>query len=56
MCRGAVKRFDKLLTDGPAYGYFSEPSKTVLVIQSSDVERASDLFCDLGVHDFLEDL
>ena len=30
-------------------GYFPEPSKTVLVVGSSDLERASDLFCDLGV-------
>ena len=41
--------FDKLLIDGPAYGYFPEPSKTVLVVGSSDLERASDLFRDLGI-------
>ena len=46
----SVRRwFDKLLTDGPAYGYFPEPSKTVLVVRSSDLERANDLFHDLGV-------
>ena len=46
----SVRRwFDRLLIDGPAYGYFPEPSKTVLVVGSSDLERASDLFCDLGV-------
>ena len=46
----SVRRwFDRLLTDGPAYGYFPEPSKTVLVVRSSDLERANDLFHDLGV-------
>ena len=35
---------------GPVtYGYFPEPSKTVLVVGSLDLERASDLFHDLGV-------
>ena len=41
--------FDKLLIGGPAYRYFPEPSKTVLVVGSSDLERASDLFRDLGI-------
>ena len=41
--------FDRLLTDSPAYGYFPEPSKTVLVVRSSDLERTNDLFHDLGV-------
>ena len=46
----SVRRwFNRLLIDGPAYGYFPEPSKTVLVVGSSDLERASDLFHDLGV-------
>ena len=46
----SVRRwFDRLLIDGPTYGYFPEPSKTVLVVASSDLERVSDLFCDLGV-------
>ena len=46
----SVKRwFDRLLIDGPTYGYFPEPSKTVLVVRSSDLERANDLFHDLGV-------
>ena len=46
----SVRRwFDRLSADGPAYGYFPEPSKTVLVVRSSDLERANDLFHDLGV-------
>ena len=48
----ARKWFNRLLTDidGPAsYGYFPEPSKTVLVAWSLDLDRANDLFCDLGI-------
>ena len=46
----SVRRwFDKLLIGGPAYGYFPEPSKTVLVVGSSDLERASGLFHDIGI-------
>ena len=40
---------ETLLIDGPTYGYFPEPSKTVLVTRSLDLERANDLFCDLDV-------
>ena len=41
--------FDRLLSGGPAYGYFPEPSKTVLVVRSSYLQKANDLFHDLGV-------
>ena len=34
---------------GPAYGYFPEPSKTVLVVGPSDIQQASKLFADLLV-------
>lgn len=43
------KWFDRLLTDSPAYGYFPEPSNTVLVVQSSDLVRANGLLHCLGV-------
>ena len=43
------KWFNRLLTDRPAYGYFPEPSKAVLVVRSLDLERLNDLFCDHGV-------
>ena len=33
---------------GPAYGYFPETSKTVLVFGPSDIQQASELFADLG--------
>jgi len=46
----SVRRwFDKLLSDGPAYGYFPEPCKTVLVVQPSDMQETTDMFHDLGV-------
>ena len=41
--------FDQLLSEGPAYGYFPEPSKTVVVVQASILQKARDLFHDLGV-------
>ena len=41
--------FEKLLSDGPAFGYFPVPSKTVFVVQPSDLQKANELFCDLGV-------
>jgi len=46
----SVRRwFDRLLFEGPAYGYFPEPCKTVLVVQPSDMQKATDMFHDLGV-------
>ena len=33
----------------PLHEYFSEPFKTVLVVWSSDLKKANDLFHDLGV-------
>jgi len=41
--------FDRLLSDGPAYGYFPEPCKTVLIVEPSDMPEATDMFHDLGV-------
>ena len=41
--------FDRLLSDCPAYGYFSKPSKTVLVAQPSNLQKVDALFHDLGV-------
>ena len=42
--------FNRLLSDDPAYGYFPEPSKTVLVVRSSDLQKANDLFHDFGIN------
>jgi len=41
--------FDRLLSDGPAYGYFPEPCKAFLVVQPSDMQEETDMFHDLGV-------
>ena len=41
--------FDRLLSEGPAYGYFPKSSRTVLIVQASILQRARDLFHDLGV-------
>ena len=38
-----------LLSEGPVNGYFPKPSKTVLVVQASILQRERDLFHDLGV-------
>ena len=40
--------FEILRSTSPAYGYFLKPSNTVLVVQSSDILMANDLFCNLG--------
>jgi len=44
-----MRWFDRLLSDGPAYRYFPEPCKTVLVVQPSDMQETTDMFHDLGV-------
>ena len=41
--------FENLLSIGFTYGYFPEPSKTVLIVQSYDLLTMNDLFCDLGI-------
>jgi len=41
--------FDKHLSRGLAFGYFSELSKTVLDVGFSDQHRATDIFTDLSV-------
>lgn len=43
--------FDRLLSDGPAYGYFPdrESSKPVLVVQPSLLQVARDLFHDVAL-------
>ena len=41
--------FENLQSISPAYDYFPEPSKTILVVQSSDLLMANDLFHDLGI-------
>ncbi len=42
--------FGDLMAMGPAFGYFPEPTKSVLVVDEADVPAAKDLFGDIGVH------
>ena len=41
--------FLKLLELGPAFGYFPEPSKSVIIVNESDVPAAQKLFEDIGI-------
>ena len=41
--------YEELSRRSANYGYHPEPSKTVLVVGSSDVQQASALFSDLGI-------
>lgn len=43
------KWFSRLCDYGPAYGYFPEPTKCVLVVDECCKDRAVDMFCPLGV-------
>ena len=52
MCREAVTNLfvaDKLIQLGPAYGYFVEPTKSVLVVVPQYEDAAKDYFKDLGI-------
>ena len=41
--------FGNLLAKGPTFGYFPEPSKSVLVVAECDIHKANRLFDDLGI-------
>ena len=41
--------FDCLCSRRPSFGYFPEPSKTVLIVGPTDHQSAIDLFSNLGV-------
>ena len=50
--------FDLLLHHGPQYGYYPNPSKCCVVVDSSSRDRATHMFSPLGVqvvssHQFL---
>ena len=41
--------FDKLMKIGPAFGYFPEPTKSLLVVKEPLISQANALFSDLGI-------
>ena len=43
------KWLDRLVTDGPAYGYFTNPSKSVLLVKPDRLEAAQAMFSGTGV-------
>ena len=52
-CAGRLQRirewFLKLLEVGPSYGYFAEPSKSLLVVKEDQLNEAKNVFSDLNV-------
>ena len=42
-------RLEKLIQLGPAYGYFAEPTKSVLVVAPQFEDVAKNCFKDLGI-------
>ena len=52
-CAGKLSQirlwFDKLIQLGPAYGYFAEPIKSVVVVAPQDEDVAKDCLKDLGI-------
>ena len=53
MCAGKLSQirlwFDKLIQLEPAYGYYVEPTKNVLVVAPQFEDVAKDYFKDLGI-------
>ena len=47
--------FEELLHKGPDYGYYPEPSKTVLVVDPSGLKWASELFTNFTIRIVLVD-
>jgi hypothetical protein len=41
--------FEDLMLKGPAYGYYPEPEKSYLVVDPSNVDKAREIFGNLGV-------
>ena len=41
--------WDRLVGDGPAFGYFINPSKSVLVVKRDKLEAAETIFAGTGV-------
>ena len=41
--------FDMLVTKGPDFGYFPEPSKSILVVAECDIPETERLFSDIGI-------
>ncbi len=52
-CSGDLKRignwFRRVLAEGPSYGYFAEPSKSLLVVKEEHLEEAKSQFASLQV-------
>ena len=39
----------RLLEIGPSYGYFAEPSKSIIVVKEQHLQDTKTIFCDLQV-------
>ena len=58
-CGGKLRKirdwFDRLVKFGPSYGYWAEPSKSIVIVKEEHVQSAKNVFPDLSIKIVLAD-